>query len=255
MPPRRIRRPWRSTSLNAPVPLRRRNRPRRPVESGKEDPGDTEGAVLGAVVIRESSLSRSVCRPLPGYTQGMCGLSGSPGRPLAWRSVTCSGGEPPATLLAPSTQDGAALARSDTMPEPVLALSAAIVRLVSALHSGSLIGQPGNGARCGETACPVRAGSCRHFLEVSQEYGHPARFAKMLRLRRLPVATGASRTASCSPRTRNNPTRTAKTPRATTSRSDMHPLTWLTWCYAAAPPRSHAFPGWISTRAARDAAT
>lgn len=105
-----------------------------------------------------------------------------------------------AALLAPSIQNGATLARSDAMSEPVLALSAAIVRLVGALHSGSLIGQPGYGARCGVTACPARAGACRHFLEVPQDYGHPVRFAKMSGLRR---PTGAAGHAACSSRCKN----------------------------------------------------
>ena len=60
----------------------------------------------------------------------------------------------------------------------------------------SLIGQPGYGARCGGTACPARAGACRHFLEVSQDYGHPVRFAKMIRLRSPTGAAGAARPVS-----------------------------------------------------------
>ena len=54
-----------------------------------------------------------------------------------------------AALLAPSIQNGATLARSDAMSEPVLALSAAVVRLVGALHSGSL-------NRTTRVRCPVR---------------------------------------------------------------------------------------------------
>lgn len=76
----------------------------------------------------------------------------------------------------------------------------------------SLIGQPGYGARCGGTACPARAGACRHFLEVPQDYGHPVRFAKMIRLRRPTGVAGAARPVSFLQEREIIRTRAAKTP-------------------------------------------
>ena len=272
MPPRRIRRPCWSTSLNSAAPLRRPNRSRRPVEHAEDDPGDTVEAVLGAVVIRASSpclgryrkmsrwpdgSQRSPGSTHPGPTHphlfqhlstDLRGRCANPYRAMPKECVTravppaahsrrggwptCSGGKPVAALLAPSIQNGATLARSDAMSEPVLALSAAVVRLVGALHSGSLIGQPGYGARCVVTACPARAGACRHFLEVPQDYGQSVRFAKMSGLRR---PTGTAGHAACPSRCKSAKLfgrERQKLWRVISPRSPVHPLTRVTRSYA-----------------------
>lgn len=168
----------------------------------------------------------------------------------SWRggSPTCSGRKPLAALLAPSVQNGAALARSDAMPEPVLALSAAIVGLVRALHfAGPLSDNPGTVPGAGDTACLAPAAACRHFLEVPQDYGHPACFAKMARLR---SGTGRGRRLargpSCSQENAKLFAQNAKiSPGGLLTPVSASPYR-LTWCYGArrpvSPPSVVGFP-------------
>ena len=157
--------------------------------------------------------SRSECHPCGLYPRIALGRAAPPAaHTCLGGSPTCSGGKPLATLPAPSVQNCASLARSDAMPEPVLALSAAIVRLVRALHSGSLIGQPGYGARCGKTACPALAGACRHSLRSRKIKDIPTVLQRWPGCAAEPGATGTAWTpAVLSRRTRNISHENAKT--------------------------------------------
>lgn len=130
------------------------------------------------------------------------------------------------------------------MPEPVLALSAAIVRLVSTLHTGPLSDNPGTVPGAGmRRARPGPAPA--DFLEVSQDYGHPVCFAKM-----IPFTARRAGPRPVRSRTRNNPARTAKTARGDLV-APVHASTFLRDMVFMPPVASAAMPAPGGFRAVR----
>ncbi len=89
-----------------------------------------------------------------GARQGQSRCSASSARPGAARQPT-SGGQPLATLAAPSGNDGAASAGTHPQPETVRTSSAAVVRLEGALAHG-----PAPSRDCGHYPSDLNGLSC-----------------------------------------------------------------------------------------------